>query len=102
MFMIASMSSGSCQDDCRPWKSEFHAGSSEAHGATTAMTDTAQVIVLDERLVHLGNLFAIAIDGHKTLTTSFILAIVRGAINIIGAFLQFGFLFSVLCSQVGL
>src|ERR1051326_124711 len=31
MFMIASMSSGSCKDDGRPWKSEFHAGSSEAH-----------------------------------------------------------------------
>jgi cation transport ATPase len=71
-------------------------------GARTVAVDTAQVIFLDERLGHLGDLFAVATDGHKTLTTSFVLAIVPGAINIVGAFLQFGFLFSVLCSQAGL
>src|SRR5262245_18612333 len=32
MFMMTSMASGSCKDDCKPLKSEFHAGSSEAHG----------------------------------------------------------------------
>src|SRR5438093_6675880 len=34
--MMASMSSGSYKDDCRPWKIEFHARWSEAQGAADA------------------------------------------------------------------
>ena len=72
-------------------------------GASTAVTDTAHVVMLDEGLGRLGDLFAIAADCNKTLTTSFVLAIVPGGINIVGAFFwHFGFLYSVLCSQAGL
>jgi len=72
-------------------------------GASTTATDMAHVVVLDEGLGHLGDLFAIAADFNKTLTTSCVLAIVPGVINILGAFfLHFSFLHSVLCSQAGL
>ena len=72
-------------------------------GASTTATDMAHVVVLDEGLGHLGDLFAIAADFNKTLTTSCVLAIVPGVINIVGAFfLHFSFLHSVLCSQAGL
>jgi cation transport ATPase len=71
--------------------------------ASTAVTDSAHVVVLDEQFGRLGDLFAIAADGNKTLTTSLVLALVPGGINIIGAFFwHFGFLYSVLCSQAGL
>ena len=72
-------------------------------GASTAATDTAQVVLLDEGLGHLGDLFDIAADFNKTLTTSFVISIVPGVINIFGAFfLHFGFLHSVICNQIGL
>jgi len=72
-------------------------------GASTAAADMAHVVVLDEGLGHLGDLFAIAADFNKTLTTSCVLAIVPGVINIVGAFfLHFSFLHSVLCSQAGM
>jgi cation transport ATPase len=71
--------------------------------ASTAVTDSAHVVVLDEQLGRLGDLFAIAAEGNKTLTTSCVLALVPGGINIVGAFFwHFGFLYSVLCSQAGL
>ena len=71
-------------------------------GASTAATDTAQVVLLDEGLGRLGDLFAIADDFNKTLTTSFVLSIVPGVLNIGGAFfLHFGFMHSVICNQIG-
>jgi len=71
-------------------------------GASTAATDTAQVVLLDEGLGRLDDLFAIAADFNKTLTTSFVLSIAPGVLNIFGAFfLHFGFIHSVICNQIG-
>lgn len=71
-------------------------------GASTAATDTAQVVLLDEGLGRLGDLFTIADDFNKTLTTSFVLSIAPGVLNIFGAFfLHFGFMHSVICNQIG-
>ena len=71
-------------------------------GASTAATDTAQVVLLDEGLGHLGDLFDIAADFNKTLTASFVLSMAPGVLNIFGAFfLHFGFIHSVICNQIG-
>ena len=60
------------------------------------------MVLLDEGLGRLGDLFDIAADFNKTLTTSFVLSIAPGALNIFGAFfLHFGFIHSVICNQIG-
>ncbi len=71
-------------------------------GASTAATDTAQVVLLDEGLGHLSDLFDIAADFNRTLMTSFCLSIAPGVLNIFGAFfLHFEFIHSVICNQIG-
>ncbi|MCK5524678.1 MAG: HAD-IC family P-type ATPase [Thiomargarita sp.] len=60
-------------------------------GASTAATDTAQVIFMDGTLNHLEQLFQLADEFEKTMHTSFLSTIVPGVICIGGVyFLHFG------------
>src|SRR5207237_5592379 len=54
-------------------------------GASTAATDTAQVVLLDEGLGRLGDLFDIAADFNKPLATAFVLSIAPGVLSILRA-----------------
>ncbi|MEZ4860203.1 MAG: heavy metal translocating P-type ATPase [Caldilineaceae bacterium] len=53
-------------------------------GATTVATDTAQIVLMDQSLKHLPQLFDIADEFAKNLQTGFTSAIVPGMINIGG------------------
>jgi heavy metal translocating P-type ATPase len=55
-------------------------------GATTVATDTAQVVLMDQSLKHLPQLFDIADEFASNLQTGFVSAIVPGLINIGGIF----------------
>ncbi|OAD23484.1 heavy metal translocating P-type ATPase [Candidatus Thiomargarita nelsonii] len=60
-------------------------------GASTAATDTAQIIFMDGTLNHLEQLFQLADEFEKTMHTNFITTIVPGVICIGGVyFLHFG------------
>ncbi len=56
-------------------------------GASTAATDTAQIILMDGTLNHLNRLFDIAHDFHKNMKVNLVSSIVPGAICISGVYL---------------
>ncbi|ETX03408.1 MAG: hypothetical protein ETSY1_00160 [Candidatus Entotheonella factor] len=56
-------------------------------GASSAATDTAQIILMDGSLNHLETLFAIADDFEANMETNRAITIAPGAINIAGIFL---------------
>ncbi len=60
-------------------------------GASTAATDTAQIILMDGTLNHLEELFQVADEFENTMHTNFLITIVPGVICIGGVyFLRFG------------
>lgn len=60
-------------------------------GASTAATDTAQIIFMDGTLNHLEQLFQLADEFEETMQTNFLTTIVPGVICISGVyFLHFG------------
>jgi heavy metal translocating P-type ATPase len=60
-------------------------------GASTAATDTAQIILMDGTLKHLENLFQLSDEFEDTMHTNFLTTIVLGVICIGGVyFLHFG------------
>jgi Cu2+-exporting ATPase len=56
-------------------------------GASTAATDTAQIILMDGTLNHLDQLFHLADEFEKTMHTNLLITIVPGAICIGGVYL---------------
>jgi Cu2+-exporting ATPase len=55
-------------------------------GASTVATDTAQVVLLDEGLEHLCQLFDFAHDFDRTMKTCFVLVLVPSLIGMSGVF----------------
>lgn len=71
-------------------------------GASTVATDTAQVILMDENLIHLTLLFELAQDYEKNIQRSFLMTLVPGAVNVLGAFFfSSGVIFSIILDRVG-
>ncbi|MCB0062110.1 MAG: HAD-IC family P-type ATPase, partial [Caldilineaceae bacterium] len=56
-------------------------------GSTTVATDTAQIVLMDQSLSKLAQLFTLATKFDKNLKVGFVSAIVPGIINIGGIFL---------------
>ena len=72
-------------------------------GASTIATDTAQIILMDESLKHLCQVFDLAGDLDKNLNTGLITTIVPGLITISGVFLiHLGIIGSLVVFNVGL
>ncbi|MEM7538635.1 MAG: heavy metal translocating P-type ATPase [Chloroflexota bacterium] len=72
-------------------------------GASTAATDTAQIILMDESLGQLNNLFDIAADFHQNMNIGFLSLLVPTVIGMGGTlFFHFGFLHAVVLTQIGL
>ena len=72
-------------------------------GATTIATDTAQVILLEQNLNHLVQLFELADKLHKNLATNLWLTVVPGVICIGGVYmLHFGIIASFVLFYSGL
>ncbi|MEK8021040.1 MAG: heavy metal translocating P-type ATPase [Candidatus Parabeggiatoa sp.] len=71
-------------------------------GASTAATDTAQIILMDGTLKHLENLFQLSDEFEDTMHTNFLTTIVPGLICIGGVyFLHFGLAASVTTYYLG-
>jgi Cu2+-exporting ATPase len=71
-------------------------------GASTAATDTAQIILMDGTLKHLENLFQLSDEFEDTMHTNFLTTIVPGVICIGGVyFLHFGLAASVTTYYIG-
>jgi P-type E1-E2 ATPase len=71
-------------------------------GASTAATDTAQIILMDGTLKHLENLFQLSDEFEDTMHTNFLTTIVPGVICIGGVyFLHFGLAASVTTYYLG-
>jgi len=71
-------------------------------GASTAATDTAQIILMDGTLKHLENLFQLSDEFEDTMHTNFLTTIVPGIICIGGVyFLHFGLAASVTTYYLG-
>jgi Cu2+-exporting ATPase len=71
-------------------------------GASTAATDTAQIILMDGTLKHLESLFQLSDEFEDTMHTNFLTTIVPGVICIGGVyFLHFGLAASVTTYYIG-
>lgn len=72
-------------------------------GATTVATDTAQIVLMDQSLVQLGELFDIAQKFDTNMKTGFYAAIIPGATVISGVFLwHFGLYAAIAVHGLGL
>jgi P-type E1-E2 ATPase len=72
-------------------------------GASSVATDTAEVILLDQSLQHLEQLFHLSDDFEKNMRLSLKTSIVPGAVTIAGAFLgKVGFGWAMLLSVGGI
>ncbi|CAK0764253.1 Heavy metal translocating P-type ATPase [Gammaproteobacteria bacterium] len=72
-------------------------------GASTAATDTAQIILMDGTLNHLNNIFDIAHDFQKNMKINFISSVVPGAFCISGVYLlNFGMGAGVITYYIGM
>ncbi|MEZ4678323.1 MAG: heavy metal translocating P-type ATPase [Caldilineaceae bacterium] len=71
-------------------------------GASTIATDTAQIILMDESIRHLGALFNLGDDFTANMKINFASIIVPSVLGIGGAFfLHFGLIQSIVLNQVG-
>lgn len=71
-------------------------------GATTLATDTAQVVLMDQRLNQLGTLFSLAHRYDKTMTLALWTTVVPGVVCIAGVFFAgFGIYASEILFQLG-
>jgi Cu2+-exporting ATPase len=71
-------------------------------GASSAATDTAQVVFMEESLLKLLELYDVSRDLHRNIGTSWALIVVPNALCIAGAFLAgFGVMHSMVFNQIG-
>jgi len=71
-------------------------------GASTIATDTAQIILMDESIRHLGTLFELGDDFADNMKINFASIIVPSVLGIGGAFfLHFGLIQSIVLNQIG-
>ncbi|MCB0084327.1 MAG: HAD-IC family P-type ATPase, partial [Caldilineaceae bacterium] len=71
-------------------------------GASTIATDTAQIILMDESIRHLGTLFDLGDDFAENMKINFASIIVPSVLGIGGAFfLHFGLIQSIVLNQIG-
>ena len=71
-------------------------------GASTVATDTAQVVLMDESLVQLCNLFDLAQEFKQRMKLTYVAICIPHLLAASGAlFLHFGFVYAVLMNQVG-
>ena len=56
-------------------------------GASTIATDTAQIVLMDNGLNHLGLLFDLALDFNTNMNRTFAIVIIPGVVGVSGAFL---------------
>jgi len=72
-------------------------------GASTIATDTAQIILMDESLKHLSQVFSLADHLDQNLNTGLVTTIVPGIITIGGVFLtHMGIIGSIVVFNIGL
>jgi Cu2+-exporting ATPase len=69
-------------------------------GASTIAIDTAQIILMDEKLTHLPSIFELAKDYEQNVGRSFLMTLLPGAVNISSA-LSSGVILSVILDRLG-
>lgn len=71
-------------------------------GASAIATDTAQILLMDESLRHLGTLFDLGNDFKENMAVNFASIIAPSVLGIGGAFfLHFGLIHSIVLNQIG-